>query len=109
MDGEDWVVGIVIENPYRGQGFDSIVEGDSPWLLQDSANLLCDLGQWHPLKKKNRRYYLRSLEWSVTSETTVVHPVADWDDPAPRSKRTKDLAPRSVRKAKKPVGSSSPG
>lgn len=100
MDGEDWVVGIVIENPYRGRGFDSVVEGDSPWLLHDSANLLCDLGQWHPLKKKNKRYYLRSLEWSVTSETTVVHPVADWDDPAPRSKRTKDLAPRSVRKAK---------
>jgi hypothetical protein len=96
MDGEDWVIGIVIKNFFKGKaradaGND---ENELPWCLDQSEVLICDLAEWHTFGQK-RRYYVQSLEWTTTSEATIVRPVANWESSGRRSRR--DQAPLSVR------------
>jgi hypothetical protein len=82
VDGEEWVVGLVIKNPYRG----AAREGGSdnaeslPWGLDETAVLVCDLAEWHVLERQKVRYYLHSIEWSTTSSVSVVRPIANWEE-----------------------------
>jgi restriction endonuclease len=91
-DGGEWVVGIVIKNPFlRSMEFSA--DRDFPVAIQDSECLVCTLGSWHYLKDPRRDYYLRNLEWAWTSDAAVVRPVADWRDQRP-ALRLREGSPR---------------
>jgi len=91
-DNREWVVGIVIDNPFRRSRQLSLEDG-FPVALQDSECLVCTLGSWHYLKDQRRAYYLRNLEWAWTSDAAVVRPVADWHDRRPAA-RLRERAPK---------------
>jgi hypothetical protein len=90
MDGEQWVVGLVIKNPYRGavRNHSSDAAEALPWGLDETEVLVCDLAEWHLLERQKVRYYLRKIEWSTTSSISVVRPIATGkkrNDPVSRS------------------------
>jgi len=94
IDREDWVVGLVVVNPFQRAGVawskgrsSSSVDlevQDPPWQLAESDVLVCDLNQWHPLDRELTSYQLRTVEWTNTSEATVVRAVGDWHDKSRR-------------------------
>jgi hypothetical protein len=95
MDGEDWVVGLVIDNPYHGNHASRDGDEQLPWNISQSSVLVCALRSWHQLKGPKRTYRLWELEWSETSDTTVVRPLADWDDPPSWSRHPNNAVGKS--------------
>ncbi len=57
---EEWVSGIVVENPLRGRR--QFAPGNVPEQLFETNLLLCSLGSWHPLAWPKQRYHLRRIE-----------------------------------------------
>ncbi len=74
---QDWVIGLVVKNPYKGRRDDQ--SQDWPQLLNTAETLICRLGHWHYLHDRVT-YRLRRLEWAWTSDVSVISPSADWDD-----------------------------
>jgi hypothetical protein len=102
--GEEWVCGIVVENPFRSRRR-SAPDG-LPEQLFDTDLLVCSLGSWHPLAWPKQRYYLRRIESAWSSDVLVVNVAADWHDTRkPDSVAelpVRVLAPRGRRKPASP-------
>lgn len=81
-DKEDpeWVCGLVVENPWYAERYESRVELPEwvPGHVPDSELLICALGQYHPVGYEVGEYRFRWCEWAWTSDALIVHPVADW-------------------------------
>lgn len=83
LNDEEWVVGIVIDNPF-------IVKEDpkqKPWpkwvphMLQDSDYLICSLRSWHQVENIGKySYEFWNFESSWTSDALLVRAIADWQD-----------------------------
>jgi hypothetical protein len=79
---EEWVVGIVIKNPFLEK------EGSKrkPWptwvpdMLRDSQYLICSLRSWHQVDSIHYIYEFWDFESSWTSDALVVRGLADWLD-----------------------------
>lgn len=83
---EDWIRGIVVQNPFYGTSSALTLPRDEDAgrfdlarALQEIAVLICDLGSYHQVSNLPRRYELRYIEVVETNEVIVVHPVARWD------------------------------
>ena len=98
VDGEEWAVGIVIKNFYKNRRRTMAAEAREslPWRIYDTDVLICDLAEWHLVDGPKTRYYLQALEWADTSESTVVRPVANWENAGRRTSRISQQ-PRSMR------------
>jgi len=81
---EEWVVGIVVANPYKRS--EGSVRRDMPeWvpdMLLDSEHLVCALRSWHQVDRPKSHYELWEFESSWTSDALAVRAVADWRDDA---------------------------
>ncbi len=79
---EEYVVGIIARNPFRGTrprglqgGLDDLLhERDSPELL------VCDLRSWHEPGRAVDRYYVWSVKSIGLYGAPVIAPVAEWED-----------------------------
>lgn len=98
---EEWVVGIVIENPFlTSSKFNrNKIPEWVPDMLSDSQYLVCRLGSWHTADNMKPLYELREIESSWSSDALVVHPVADWPDVPNGTFRHPDITPKSVKLA----------
>jgi sRNA-binding regulator protein Hfq len=83
LGDEEWVVGIVIDNPFIGK------EGSKrkswpqwvPDMLRDSEYLICSLRSWHQVESiRKYSYELWEFESSWTSDALLVRGLADWRD-----------------------------
>jgi hypothetical protein len=91
-DERDWVIGLVVKNPFKGRRDNQ--SQDWPHLLYTADELICRLGSWHFLHNR-LTYRLRRLEWAWTSDVSVISPVADWDEKRRRGHVTRlRLRPR---------------
>jgi len=77
---EEWVSGIVIENPYFDPDQRRRPPKPVPEQLSDSEYMICTLRSWHPLSRPKSVYELWEFESARTSDATVVRAVADWPD-----------------------------
>jgi hypothetical protein len=73
-----WVRGLVITNPFAQGAPEGVDELEWPGGLRDTELVVCSLGQWHPLGEAPERYELRAIEWTNTTEFSVVRVVGDW-------------------------------
>lgn len=73
-----WVRGLVIANPFGGEEPDGVDPLEWPAGVNETALIVCSLGQWHPWTDKPERYELRNVEWAHTTDASVVRVVADW-------------------------------
>ena len=107
-DEEEWVAGIVVQNPFfEGRTRSRPSPTWVPDLVERSEYLLCALRSWHVLENPKSVYELWDFESAWTSDGLVVRAVADWqsepDDDVPSS--TLDIAeapkraPRARRKS----------
>lgn len=80
-DDPEWVCGLIIENPWFGERYESRSELPEwlPGRVDASELLICALGQYHPVGFPVSDYRFRWCEWAWTSDALVFHPVADWD------------------------------
>jgi len=83
---QDWVVGVVVKNPYRATDGSRRVGAPEWWPspAEVSEVLICDLRSYHPLTEPRTGYRLWSCEWSWTSDALVIRPRVDWDDEPPQ-------------------------
>lgn len=100
LGAEDWINGIVARNPFhKGHASrkmptpqdDEVLSALDEVLtaLQDVEFLVCGLASYHQVGASgHRRYDLRILEAARSSDVTIVHAVADWDEPG-RTRRTR--------------------
>lgn len=75
----EWVVGIVVVNPF----YERAGNLKAKWLpspLERTEYLVCRLRSWHQLSGPKRSYRLWAFDWAWTSDVLVVQPSADWDD-----------------------------
>jgi hypothetical protein len=82
---EDWINGIVTQNPfYRGNSSPNVAFPENDEVLSalhDVQLLVCSLSSYHEIGTLDpRRYYLRSLEAARSSDVTIIHPIADWEE-----------------------------
>jgi hypothetical protein len=98
FQGEEWVVGIVIKNPFI------VKEGSKrkPWpkwvpdMLRDSEYLICSLRSWHQVDSIGKySYEFWDFESSWTSDALVVRALADWRDDT--DDEDEEVAPLSLR------------
>jgi hypothetical protein len=77
-DKEDWVVGVLVTNPY----FESDLQAPDDWPadLERSGVIVCDLLSHHPLTKPKERYEFWSYERARTSDARALHVVAEWSE-----------------------------
>jgi hypothetical protein len=82
-EGEEWVVGIVITNPFiekegsKGKKWPEWV----PNMLRDSEYLICHLRSWHQMESIDRySYEFWEFESSWSSDALIVQAIADWRD-----------------------------
>lgn len=79
---EEWVVGIVVANPYkRSQGAKH--EETPEWvpdMVRDGEHLVCALRSWHQVDRPKSHYELWEFESAWTSDALAVRAVADWRD-----------------------------
>lgn len=75
-DSEDWVVGLLVANPY--QRGDRQPPEDWPDDLRTSGAILCSLRSHHPLTELKERYELWSLELARTSDAHALCVSAEW-------------------------------
>jgi hypothetical protein len=80
MGPDDWVVGLVIENPFIA-GHPYLAEDDARELhvLDESELLVCTLAEHHRLDQEEKYgYYLVRLDYARTSDGLVCQAVANW-------------------------------
>jgi hypothetical protein len=75
-----WVKGIAVANPHLGLERSEIDDEDALWwpIIRESELVICALSSWHPLGERPESYELRFIEWTTTSDYTVMRYVADW-------------------------------
>ncbi|MCP9486379.1 MAG: hypothetical protein MSC30_11000 [Gaiellaceae bacterium MAG52_C11] len=73
-----WVCGVVVANPFGGEGPEGVDQREWPAGLTDTALLVCSLAHWHPWPDVPEGYELRTVEWTHTTDFAVVRVVADW-------------------------------
>ncbi|MDQ3913924.1 MAG: restriction endonuclease [Actinomycetota bacterium] len=82
IDKEEWVIGVAVENPFRGSRSDASSKWPSekewPFPIADTELLICDLRSHHPLSEPKPSYFLRHAHTSWTADVLVFHVVADW-------------------------------
>ncbi|MGW1160521.1 restriction endonuclease [Streptomyces sp. NPDC002519] len=73
---DDWVVGIIVGNPF----FNSVIDSPEGWpsQLSESGVLVCDLRSHHLLSEPREAYELVSFEHAWTSDAQVLRLSADW-------------------------------
>lgn len=76
---EDWVVGLLAVNPYRGT--DPQPSNGLARDLEGSGVIVCALRSHHPLNKPKERYELWSFERARTSDAHALRVVAEWWEP----------------------------
>lgn len=83
LPGEEWVRGLVVENPYSSAlskaGSDPTPPEWWPRGVVESEYLISDLRSWHPLGEQRDAYRLAMCEWTWTTDSIVFRAVADWD------------------------------
>jgi len=79
-DNDEWVVGLVIENPFRSndQYKPYKVPDWVPNMVHDSEFLVCNLRSWHTVDRIKQTYQLWEIESAWTSDALVIRPVVDW-------------------------------
>jgi hypothetical protein len=85
MRNEEWVVGVVIENPYRrgsARSNDELPEGVAG-MLRESEDIVCSLRSWHSVSRGEVEYALQGFETSWTSDALLVRGIADWTSTEP--------------------------
>ncbi|MFE9446743.1 hypothetical protein [Streptomyces sp. NPDC006739] len=75
-DNEDWVVGVLVANPYYEN--DLQPPDDWPSDLESSGVIFCGLRSHHPLNELKERYELWSYELARTSDVHALHVIAEW-------------------------------
>jgi hypothetical protein len=76
----EWVVGIVVENPFK-LGCGSKRKTMPTWvpsILSDTQYLICSLRSWHAADSHKSGYDLWTIESAWTSDALVVRAIADW-------------------------------
>ncbi|MGW3850294.1 restriction endonuclease [Streptomyces fagopyri] len=79
-DEEDWVVGLLVVNPFHGGDRRPPDDLDSD--LSDTDVIVCTLRSHHPLNKPKVSYELWSYERATTSDARALRVVAEWWEPA---------------------------
>lgn len=81
LDGatEEWVVGLIVNNPGRPRTADEIER--SPWRawIRDHDQVPVALQSWHPNDDAERSYFLKRCEWSPLLRSIPGVLVADWE------------------------------
>ncbi|WP_331732326.1 restriction endonuclease (plasmid) [Streptomyces sp. NBC_00015] len=75
-ESAEWVTGLVVRNPYRGEARHSSDEW--PGRVSESELLVCALRSHHQLNEPKEVYRLYSWEYARTSDALALRPVADW-------------------------------
>ncbi len=88
-DKEDWVVGVLVTNPYYEN--DLQPPDDWPSDLETSGVIVCDLRSHHPLTELKEHYELWSYELARTSDVHALHVIAEWWSAEDRSARKERL------------------
>ena len=80
-DDEDWVVGLLVTNPYC----DSDLEAPEDWPvdLRDAGVIVCGLRSHHPVTQPREGYELWSYEVARTSDAHALRVYAEWLDDRP--------------------------
>lgn len=76
----EWVVGIVVKNPFRlghGSKRNTMPEW-IPHILSDTEFLVCSLRSWHAVDSHKSGYDLWMIESSWTSDALIARAVTDW-------------------------------
>jgi len=77
---EEWVVGIVVENPFIVEGRRSGTKFPTwlPDMLRESQYIICRLRSWHRVDSMKSSYELWEIESAWSSDALIVRPLADW-------------------------------
>jgi hypothetical protein len=78
-DQKDWVVGLLVENPYRGTDLQWPDELASD--LEGAGVIVCNLRSHHPLSEPKKSYELWSYERARTSDAHALRVIAEWWEP----------------------------
>jgi hypothetical protein len=70
-----WVCGIVVVNPWFGEGFEAPPQ--LPFALRETELLVCSVRSWHPLSHRHS-YRLNSCRWFSASTGQAVLVDVDW-------------------------------
>lgn len=74
---EEWVCGVVVQNPYRSEHGSRRPEW-VPDMLRASEYLICRLRSWHGSARPRSSYELWEFESAWTSDLLVLSVLADW-------------------------------
>jgi hypothetical protein len=97
-DEREWAVGVVAKNPYRRLPRSRRTFPEWwPGMVRESELIVCTLRNHHPLKRPKRTYRLWSCESALTSDALVFVPIADWDEPRPRTSLRAEQPPKRGR------------
>jgi hypothetical protein len=88
-DHEDWVIGVVLDDP--GDGLQSADRTKLGLPTQPLDRWICTLDSWHPISAP-QKYKVRSIESAWTSDAVAIHARADWVDSVERA-LAKDVVP----------------
>jgi hypothetical protein len=80
LGDSEWVVGIVVENPFK-LGHGSKRKTMPTWvlnMLSDTQYLICGLRSWHAVGSQKSAYDLWTIESAWTSDALIIRAIADW-------------------------------